>query len=78
MKRLGFADQEMVDVRTHADDGVDRRVKGFRVHAYDLPAGAVAGYYPELNPLMPLWHHDKEAHTPAAKSIPVEILKSAA
>ncbi|KQT61762.1 MULTISPECIES: FdhF/YdeP family oxidoreductase [unclassified Aureimonas] len=75
MRRLGFVDQELVDIRTHADDEIDRRVEGFRVHAYSLPAGAVAGYYPELNPLMPLWHHDKEAHTPAAKSIPVEILK---
>jgi molybdopterin-dependent oxidoreductase alpha subunit len=78
MRRLGFADQDLVDVRTHADDDVDRRVEGFRIHAFDLPKGAVAGYYPELNPLMPLWHHDKEAHTPAAKSIPVEILRHAA
>ena len=40
--------------------------------------GNCAGYYPELNPLMPLWHHEKKAHVPAAKSIPVEILKHVA
>jgi formate dehydrogenase major subunit len=34
----------------------------------------VAGYYPELNPLLPLNHHDRITGTPAAKSIPVRVM----
>ena len=75
MERLGFRDDDRVDVATHADDGVERRVEDFRVHAYSIPKGCVAGYYPELNPLLPLWHHAEHSHVPAAKSIPVEITR---
>ncbi|GGE08207.1 oxidoreductase alpha (molybdopterin) subunit [Aureimonas endophytica] len=75
MARLGLKDEDRVDLRTHADDGVERKVEDYRVHAFSIPRGAVAGYYPELNPLIPLWHHDSQAHTPAAKSVPVEILR---
>lgn len=77
MARLGLQDQDMVSVETHADDGVDRRVDGFRVHAFDVPEGDVAGYYPELNSLIPLWHHAQDSHVPAAKSVPVRIAPSA-
>ena len=38
---------------------------------YDIPRGCVAGYYPECNPLIPLWHHAKESKVPAAKAIPI-------
>ena len=31
----------------------------------------IAGYYPELNALIPLWHHAKESKVPAAKAIEV-------
>ncbi|MBC8129274.1 MAG: FdhF/YdeP family oxidoreductase [Rhizobiaceae bacterium] len=77
MARLGFADDDRVDVATHSDDGIDRRVFDFRVHAFSIPKGSVAGYFPELNPLLPLWHHAEESHVPAAKSIPVTIEKRA-
>ena len=74
--RLGFADAEIVDVTTVADDRV-RSVKGLRIVAYNIPPGNCAGYYPELNPLIPLWHHDEQSKTPAAKAIPVTIARSA-
>jgi hypothetical protein len=41
---------------------------------YDIPEGNVAGYYPECNPLIPLWHHAEGSDTPAAKSIPVRVI----
>ena len=41
---------------------------------YPMPRGAVAGYYPELNPLLPLEYYDKISGTPAAKSIPVRVV----
>ncbi|MEH6720662.1 MAG: FdhF/YdeP family oxidoreductase [Aurantimonas endophytica] len=75
MRRLGLRDDDRVDVETHADDGISRRVDDYRVHAFSVPKGNVAGYYPELNALMPLWHHSRRAHVPAAKSIPVRLIK---
>ncbi|MFD1301515.1 FdhF/YdeP family oxidoreductase [Methylobacterium marchantiae] len=77
MARLGFSDGETVDVVTEAKDEL-RSVKGLRIVVYDIPLGNCAGYYPELNPLIPLWHHDEQSKTPAAKAIPVRILRSAA
>jgi len=53
-------------------------VDGLAVVPYDLLQGCVAGYYPELNPLIPLWHHAKESKVPAAKSIDVLLERSAA
>ena len=34
----------------------------------------VGTYYPEMNPLIPLWYHDKLSKTPAAKGVPVRIV----
>ncbi|MBB3999796.1 FdhF/YdeP family oxidoreductase [Aureimonas pseudogalii] len=76
MERMGLRDQDFVDVETHADDGVERRVEGLRVHSYKLPKGNVGGYYPELNKLIPLWHHEKQAHVPAAKSVPIRVVRA--
>ncbi|WP_339952223.1 hypothetical protein, partial [uncultured Albimonas sp.] len=55
------------------DDGVTRRVTDLRVTAYDLPPGCVAGYFPELNPLVPLGYHEKNSQTPAYKGTPVRF-----
>jgi molybdopterin-dependent oxidoreductase alpha subunit len=78
MQRLGISDGDMVDIIGEAGDDIDRFVLGFRVTGYDVPRGSCAGYYPECNPLLPLWHHAKRSHVPAAKSIPVRIRKSKA
>ncbi len=75
--RLGFADGGSVDVATEAHDQIVRAVTGLRIVAYDIPQGNCAGYYPELNALLPLWHHDEQAHTPAAKAIAVRVSASA-
>ena len=74
ISRLGLQAGAVVTARTEwRQDDVRREVGGLTVVAYDLPPGSVAGYYPELNPLMPLNHHAKESHVPAAKSIPVRV-----
>jgi len=75
MRRFGIADGEIVDIIGDAGDGVERSVCGFRATRYDVPHGSCAGYYPECNPLIPLWHHAARSHVPAAKSIPVRIRK---
>lgn len=71
--RLGFEEGEMVSLRTAVDDGVHREVTGMRVTPYDIPEGCCASYYPECNPLIPLWHHAERSKVPAAKSIPIRI-----
>ena len=72
--RFGLKEGEMVALATAVDDGVDRQVGGLRIVAYDIPEGCVAGYYPECNPLLPLWHYAEKSKTPAAKSIPVRVI----
>ena len=62
-----------VAIETIARDGIERRVTGLTLIDYPMSPGAVAGYYPELNPLLPLGYHDEISGTPAAKSIPVRI-----
>lgn len=71
--RLGLAVGERVTLISDAEDEIDRRVSGLELIAFDLPDGCVAGYYPELNPLVPLAHHDRASKTPAYKSVPVKI-----
>jgi molybdopterin-dependent oxidoreductase alpha subunit len=71
--RLGLHADDMVGLETAVDDGVHRAVNGFRIVAYDIPEGCIGGYYPECNPLIPLWHHAEKSKVPAAKSIPVRL-----
>jgi molybdopterin-dependent oxidoreductase alpha subunit len=72
---LGLQEGEMVGLRTVANDAVTREMTGFRVTAYNIPAGNVGTYYPETNALIPLWHHAERSKVPAAKSVPVKIFK---
>jgi molybdopterin-dependent oxidoreductase alpha subunit len=78
MRRQGLSEGEVVSLVGDAGDGVHREVTGLTVTPFDLPDGCVGGYYPETNPLVPLWYHDKESKTPAAKGVPVRIRKAAA
>ena len=71
--RLGLNEADTVIASTCSSDGVTREVTGLRVTPYDIPAGCCAGYYPECNPLIPLWHHARESKVPAAKSIPITL-----
>jgi len=78
MNAQGLSDGDIVQASTVADDGVERRVDGLRVVEYPVPAGCTAGYYPECNPLIPLWHYAKDSKVPAAKSIAVRLSRSGA
>jgi formate dehydrogenase major subunit len=74
MAARGLEPKARVALEAITDDGVRRRVDGLTVLDYPMSRGAVAGYYPELNPLLPLDYHDRISGTPAAKSIPVRVL----
>jgi anaerobic selenocysteine-containing dehydrogenase len=78
MDKFGLQEAEIVDLACDAGDGVAREVHGFRVTPYAIAQGCCAGYFPECNPLIPIWHHDERAMTPAYKSVPVQIRKQAA
>jgi len=73
----GLMAEEYVDLETAIADGRERIVRGMRIVPYDIPKGCVGAYYPECNPLVPLTHHDRKAHTPAYKAVPVRISSSA-
>ena len=48
-------------------------MSGLRVVSYDIPTECAAGYFPECNPLVPLWHHAEGSFVPAAKAIPIRL-----
>ncbi|CAJ4536181.1 oxidoreductase alpha (molybdopterin) subunit [Burkholderia pseudomallei] len=74
---LGFEAGERVDLETVWDDGIERRVAGFLLVAYDIPRGCLGAYYPETNPLVPLDSVGDVCNTPTSKSIPVLMHRSA-
>lgn len=78
MARHGLSEGQVVTVECAVEDGTERRVRGLRVVAYDLPDACVAAYYPEANPLIPLGCHDELSKTPAYKGVPVRIRAGAA
>jgi formate dehydrogenase major subunit len=70
----GLDEGARIALETISRDGIARRVEGLTILDYPMPRGAVAGYYPELNPLLPLDYYDRISGTPAAKSIPVRMV----
>ena len=74
MRRAGLQAGQVVALAGDAEDGVERKVEGLTVTPFNLPDGCLGGYYPEMNPLIPLWYHDQQSKTPAAKGVPVRIL----
>jgi molybdopterin-dependent oxidoreductase alpha subunit len=75
MARFGLSKDDHVVLETEAGDQVKREVGGLLVVPYNVPEGCIASYYPECNPLIPIWHHEEKSKTPAAKSVPVRIRK---
>ncbi len=74
MAARGLAEGAKVTLETISTDGIVRRVEGLTAIDYPMPAGSIAGYYPELNPLLPLAYYDPISGCPAAKSIPVRVV----
>lgn len=75
MAKRDLAEGDQVRISTVSSDDVNREVEGMHVHAFDIPAGCILGYYPECNRLIPLSHHAKDSLVPASKSIPVRLYK---
>ena len=83
LKDRGLKDGDRVDITSAyraagaAEASVQTRtVKNFAVVAYDIPVGSVAGYFPELNPLVPLESRARGSHTPTSKSVVVTLKRT--
>jgi molybdopterin-dependent oxidoreductase alpha subunit len=73
MAERKIAENAVVELESLADPAKRRTVSGFKVHAYRIPRGSIASYYPETNELIPVGHCDQLAKTPSGKSIPVLV-----
>ncbi|OFC60928.1 hypothetical protein BBW68_13925 [Candidatus Erwinia dacicola] len=51
---MEYAAGNNVDIETLWNDGIIRKVSGFKLVPYAIPRGNLAAYYPETNSLVPL------------------------
>ena len=72
LEARGLADGDLIDIESISASNA-RTVSGFTAVAYDIPAGSVAGYYPEMNKVIALADYDRKSGTPAYKGVPVTI-----
>lgn len=75
LETMSAAAGDRIDVVTESNDGIERVAENFRFVPYDIPRGSIAGYYPELNVLVPLGSAGDESDTPTSKSIMVSFRK---
>ena len=73
MEEEGLIKEDVVELSNHY--GPERKIAGFTVVPYAIPHGCVATYFPEANPLVPLHLTARQSHTPASKSVGVNIKK---
>jgi len=77
LQKRNLRPSERIDVFTLSTDGIERVVRNFLVIEYSLPDGCCGAYYPEANPLVPLYAFDQRSRTPSYKSVPVRIARAA-
>ncbi|MFD1703491.1 FdhF/YdeP family oxidoreductase [Methylopila henanensis] len=70
---MGSTPNARVDVVGDASDGRARLAEDFRLVAYDIPRGCIAGYYPELNAVVPFTKAGDLSDTPLSKSVLVSL-----
>ena len=73
MAELGYEAGDTVDIVGEHSDGMRRVAEAFRFVPYDIPRGCIAGYYPELNVLVPLNSFGEMSDTPTSKSVIVSL-----
>ena len=76
MEKRGLKAGDRVHLVTLSSDGSERAVRDFQLVEYAFPDGSCAAYYPETNPLVPLYAHDPLSFTPSSKAIPIRIVRS--
>ncbi|OUL79400.1 molybdopterin dinucleotide binding domain-containing protein, partial [Paraburkholderia hospita] len=78
LQKRGLHPGERVNIVALSTDGIERVVRSFKVVEYSLPDGCCGAYYPEVNPLVPLYAFDPQSRTPSYKSVPVKVVRAAA
>ena len=78
MSAYDLSDGDTIALTSDDSDGIGRMVSGLRVVPYNIPRGCIAAYFPECNELISLAHHAEQSHVPAAKSVPVRIVRAMA
>jgi molybdopterin-dependent oxidoreductase alpha subunit len=78
LQKRGLHPGQRVDIVALSTDGIERIIRSFKVVEYSLPDGCCGAYYPEVNPLVPLYAYDAQSRTPSYKSVPVKVVRAAA
>lgn len=73
IQALGMHIDQLVDIEALWGDGIERKVFGFKIVAYDIPEGNIAAYFPETNPLVSIDGKGDLSDTPISKAIPVVL-----
>ncbi|MDR5746123.1 FdhF/YdeP family oxidoreductase [Caballeronia sp. LZ029] len=76
LTKRGLHAGDRVDIFAIADDGIERVIRNFKAVEYSLPDGCCGAYYPEVNPLVPLYAFDPQSRTPSYKSVPVRVART--
>lgn len=76
LNRLGLKEGDNVDVLSHYADGKPRKIEGFTLVTHPITPGCLAGYFPELNPLVSVDSFADRSRTPTSKFIPVTLSPS--
>ncbi|MEM7009999.1 MAG: FdhF/YdeP family oxidoreductase [Verrucomicrobiota bacterium] len=72
MKERGIKPMAELEIENH-DGGRVRRASKFLAIPYEIPRKAVAGYFPELNVLVPIDSQAEISGTPCSKSVAVTV-----
>jgi len=73
MSDIGVEAGDRADIVGEFNDGIERVARDFRFVPYDIPRGCIAGYYPEMNVLVPLGSAGEGSDTPTSKSVIVSF-----
>jgi len=76
MNDLGLEENELVDITSHATDGIERKATGFKVLSYDIPQECAGAYFPETNVLVGIDESAKKSHTPMSKFIVITLART--
>ena len=73
---LGLAENDIVDLTSHAADGIKRHAKAFRIVEYNIPKGNASAYFPETNVLVGIDEVASRSYTPMSKFIEITLKKT--
>jgi len=75
MRERNLKAGQVVDLTSHFDDKVERKVKHFIVVPYQIPHGCAATYFPETNVLVPIGSTADRSNTPVSKFVRITVAK---